>query len=109
MIEHLSFIELEKFKFLRLYLAKFAALRGGFLVPSIGFDIILFYSATLFVTSGDLFLCFYKAVVGGMQKPFEAFFLIFLNVAAVAVKLGKFHLCPRPFAFVTRRIEYKHL
>ena len=65
---------------------------GGFLVPSIGFDIILFYSASLFVALGYQFLCFYKSVVGGMQESFEAFFLVFLHIASVAIEFGEFHL-----------------
>ena len=46
------FIELEKFKFLRLYLAKFAALRGGFLVPLVGSYMVFVYSATFLVALG---------------------------------------------------------
>ena len=46
----------EKFKFLRFYLAKFAASFGGFLVPLVGFFVIFFCSPTLLVTFGNKFL-----------------------------------------------------
>ena len=93
MIEHLSFIELEKFKFLRLYLAILAALFGCKLVPLIGFLVVMLGSASLFEALGNQFLCFHKTVACGMLQSFEALFLVLLHIAAVAVELGEFHLC----------------